>query len=186
MLIEEENEPIRPIYRCPKITVLINQVLATALIDSGSSVNAISLMWFNENEEKIKPYEVISMTNTLIVSAVGSKLKLIRKQIFVNIQINKETYECVFLIVPNLIHDCIIGVNFLRENACIIDFSCGELKINPRQSNPVIVEIGALQIEDREIICQIEKKIESIKGIENRHLMTLQEILINNKEVFRM
>lgn len=142
-------------------------------------------MWFNANEEKIKPYETISMSNTLIISAIGSKSKLIRKQIFVNVEINKEVYECVFLIIPNLIHDCIIGINFLRENACIIDFCSGKFKINQKENDPVIVELGTIKTEEQEIICQIKRKINEITGIDARQRITLQEILIKNKEIFR-
>ena len=51
------------------------------MIDTGSVINGLSEAWFNNHKKSIEPYETLPMTNTLIISAVGNKSKLIRKQI---------------------------------------------------------------------------------------------------------
>ena len=62
-----------------------------------------------------------SMTTTLVISAVGNKSKLIKKQILCDIEIDGVRSECVFLIIPDLVKPCILGMSFLQETGCRID-----------------------------------------------------------------
>ena len=91
------------------------------MIDTGSVINGLSEAWFNNHKKSIEPYETLPMTNTLIISAVGNKSKLIRKQILRDIEIDGVRNECVFLIIPELIKPCILGISFLQEIGCRID-----------------------------------------------------------------
>ena len=67
-----------------------------ALVDTGIAINGLSEEWFSQNKHYLKPYEELSMTNTLIISAVGGKSKLVRKQILCEIYINEVKMDCVF------------------------------------------------------------------------------------------
>ena len=63
-------------------------VTVHALVDTGSAINGLAEEWFNRNKQRLRPYEELCMNNTLIVSAVGGKTKLIRKQIMCEIFID--------------------------------------------------------------------------------------------------
>ena len=62
----------------------------------------------NVNKKDTEPYEILPMTNSLIISVVGNKSKSIRKQILCDIEIDGIKNECVFLVIPDLIKPCIL------------------------------------------------------------------------------
>ena len=68
----------------------------SALIDTGSVINGLSEEWFNVNKKDIEPYEILPMTNSLIISAIGNKSKLIRKQILCDIETVSYTHLDVY------------------------------------------------------------------------------------------
>ena len=72
--------------KCPEVIIKFNNgITVPALIDTGSLINGMSESWYNQNKKGIEPYEVLPMTNTLVISAVGNKSKLIKKQILCDI-----------------------------------------------------------------------------------------------------
>ena len=47
---------------------------------------------------------------------MGKRSKHVRKQIFCEIHVNDNVkYDCVFLIVPRLARECILGLQFLKQ-----------------------------------------------------------------------
>ena len=105
-LLQEYDEDInKQILKCPEVLIKFNNgITVSALIDTGSVINGLSEEWFNVNKKDIEPYEILPMTNSLIISAVGNKSKLIRKQILCDIEIDGLKNECVFLVIPVLIN----------------------------------------------------------------------------------
>ena len=86
----------------------------------------------DRNKQYLTPYEELPMTNTLVLNVVGNKSKLIRKQILSDIYINGFKMDCVFLIIPNLIRQCILGISFLKEEGCLIDDAKGVVEFKGR------------------------------------------------------
>ena len=81
--VYKRQEIHRRVLKCPEIIVNFNtNITVTALVDTGSAINGMSEEWFNQNKQYLSPYEELPMTNTLILSAVGNKSKLIREQNF--------------------------------------------------------------------------------------------------------
>lgn len=70
---EEYNNIDNKQLKSPEILISIGNVKLLALIDTGSVINGLSETWFNENYNKIGNYETLSVTNTVIVSAVGKR-----------------------------------------------------------------------------------------------------------------
>ena len=97
-LLHEYDEDItKQILKCPEILIQFNNnIKVLALVDTGSVINGLSEEWFNANKRDIEPYEILPMTNSLIISAVGNKSKLIRKQILCDIEIDGIKNECFF------------------------------------------------------------------------------------------
>lgn len=130
------------------------------------------------------------MSNTLIVSAVGNKSKLIRKQILCDIYIEEIKYECVFLIIPDLIKPCILGTNFLQETGCLIDMGRRIVELR-REDDEATYTVPMMHIkvvdveEEEEIIRNIDKKIESIECGDKGTLERLREVLVRNRSLFR-
>ena len=95
-IYEDEIKIEQRISKCPEIIIKFNNnISVAALVDIGSAINGLYEEWFNQNKQYLESYEELSMLNTLIISAVGSKSKLIRKQILCEIYINEVKMDCV-------------------------------------------------------------------------------------------
>ena len=72
-MYDDEEEIVQRALKCPEvITKFNNGITVPALIDTGSLFNGMSESWYNQNKKGIEPYEVLPMTNTLVISAVGN------------------------------------------------------------------------------------------------------------------
>ena len=116
-LLEEPQQNINITFiKSPELVVQINKIQVHAFIDTGSAINALSESWYNNHKNKLGKHEVLSVNNTTVISAMGRRSKLIRKQIFCEINVNDNLkFDCVFLIVPGLIREYILGMNFLKQ-----------------------------------------------------------------------
>ena len=191
LLYADEEEIVQRVLKCAEIIIKFNKnVTVSALIDTGSAVNGLSEAWFHQNQKDLIPYEELPMTNTLILSAVGNKSRLIRKQIMCEIYINDVKMDCVFLIIPNLIRPCILGISFLKEEGCFIDVAKGVVGFKGRaEETEFTLPIMHMEVmneeEGEEIEEKINDKIDSIVCEDREIIRNLKEILIKNKSLFR-
>lgn len=109
--------------KCPEVAIKLNEVSVIALIDTGSEISALSEEWFNQHKEELKPYEMLRMHNTVVKGAIGSKSKNITRQILIKTEIGGRIDDCVFVIVPGLIRDCIVGIELLEEGGGVLDLA---------------------------------------------------------------
>lgn len=97
-------------------------------------------------------------------------------------RIQGNVFDCVFLILQELIHSSILS--FIRENECIIDLSGGRFTVKEKCNQPITMKMCVLDAEE-EIVSEIERKLEGIKGIGVKNIADLRKILIQNRELFR-
>lgn len=121
------------VCKCPELIIKLNNVSVSALIVTGSIVNAVSEEWFNRNKVKMKRVDMLRLTNTHIKGAHGKNSKLIRHQMLVEIFIQNIKIDAVFLVVPSLIRECILGTEILRDAGYVIDFQTHIIKFNNNQ-----------------------------------------------------
>ena len=129
------------------------------------------------------------MKNTIVVSAVGGKSKLIRKQIMCEIIIDNVKLDCVFLVIPNLIKDCILGISFLKEEGCVIDMNKGTVEFRGRTGEQELqLPIGHMEFIEEDLD-GIERRInEKVDGVTCEDETTREEvrrILLKCKNAFR-
>ena len=154
----EQNIDVK-IIKSPELAIKINQVPVISLIDTGSAVNAISEEWYENNKKQIRHHETLSVNNTTIVSAVGNRSKSIRKQVFLEVVLSSNlSVDCVFLIVPGLVRNCILGMNFLQQSKGVINIPEGWIQVRPEvvtnaEEHPY--EVPLLTIEEN--VCDIER-----------------------------
>ena len=79
---------------------------------------------------------------------------LVRKQILCDIEIDGVRNECVFLIIPELVKPCILGISFLQEVGCRIDI--GNKIINLK--NKTDEEEYAVPIMNTEVVDSEEEE----------------------------
>ena len=127
-------------------------------------------------------HEILSVNNTNIISAVGSKSKSIRKQIFCEVIIrNSLSVDCVFLIVPGLVRNCILGMNFLHQSRSVINIPERWIQFQPEGEvidEERLCEIPLLSMEE------INKKIGEQEGVSQTRKYQLGQLLTKNKRIF--
>jgi hypothetical protein len=194
-LEENEDKETNNIFynKCPEIQIKLNNVSVTALIDSGSQLNGISEEWFLQNKDSLGRVDILNLSNTNVKGALGTKSKLIRKQVLLEVEIGGYLFDLVFFIIPSLNKDCILGINMLREGECQLDFRHNTLHINNpnycnRNNNNTTINMNHLALEEnKEEIDNIkfQEAVGEITTIDSQHKQQLLNILNKHKEVFR-
>ena len=64
---------------------------------------------------------------------IRDRSKLVRKQILCDIYTSDIKIDCVFLIIPNLIRNCILGISFMKDERCLIDVEKGVVEFRGRE-----------------------------------------------------
>lgn len=59
----------------------------------------------------------------VVKEAIGSRLKNIKHQILIEAKIKDRKEDCIFVTVPDLIRDCIVGIELLYDGRCILNFA---------------------------------------------------------------
>ena len=146
------NEQFKPILNCPEITVQINKLDITALIDTGSNVTCLSEQWYNDNRQKIGKHEELPVTNTFIKTATNEKSRRISRIIMLPVTIQYHTTNIQILLVPNLVRPLIFGTDVLSIWKMAINFDREEINLIIN-NNHITLKFGTVNTEG--ITCHI-------------------------------
>lgn len=192
LLNNEDDEVIKNrIIKSPELAIRINKINVIALLDTGSTVNGLSEEWVNKNKYKLGNVETLPVNNTNVISAIGKKSRHIRKQILCEVEINSIQYDVVFLVIPGLIRDCILGMNFLSQVNGVINLPEGYVQLQPTTEDPDEMEqvwkvpiLTMCTDEENTVATKINSKIEEIGGMDTKYIEKLRSILLKNQKVF--
>jgi len=93
------------IARRPELEIKIYSISVIALLDSGASISAISEQLFlrlQQNFPESQRLALLPMTGVTITTAVQGRSKKVTQQVLLNIIIDAEPVEGIFLVVPHL------------------------------------------------------------------------------------
>ena len=114
-----------------EVTILINNIPANALLDTGSTVSTISREFYDEHFSSTPIQELKTLLQ--IECAVGENLPYdgyIEASIHMNGLPQHEAQNCLLLVVPNNNYNhsvpCLLGTNILNHfmNVCKADYGC--------------------------------------------------------------
>ena len=115
--------------RCPEVDVCLKGKIVTALIDTGSEVTAISEKFYNENLEYFTQCPTLPLCGKFIKAATGSKSTRLKLQVMIPTKINNLTLDLIYIVVPKLIKDCIIGIDSQEKLKMVINTEAKNIKI---------------------------------------------------------
>ena len=189
LMVADNIDVILRNNKCPEIKIMLNGVPTNALVDTGSQVNAISERWFSNNKKDLGRIEILKLSNTVIKGATGNKSKRITQQVLLTFQIGELKFDSVFVVVPELIRECILGFELLAKNGCVIDLSNKQIRIqgdhtHEEETTAEILQVGLSALEE-DIEESINKKVQDIEEITEGERSELRRILEDNKIVFR-
>lgn len=110
------------VKRCPVIHVRWNPIEITALIDTGAEVSVISQDLFERLKERAE-VPTLPMNRTYVVGPNRKRSAPITKQVMLDVWIGEHCYEVIFLVVQKLMHEMILGFDFLAEQRGMINFN---------------------------------------------------------------
>lgn len=131
---------------CPEISVNINNLKTTVLIDTGANASCIAEQWFKENREQLKPFEELPVNNTIIRTAIGEPSKRLKRIIFIPITIEGQTINVQLLVVPHLLKPVIFGVDLIAQLRMEINFDHNIIKMCIHNIN-IVLKFGVVTNE---------------------------------------
>lgn len=192
LLDNSEDDIIKQnLIKCPELEIRINNMCLLALVDTGSTINGLSEAWFNVNQSNIGKFEMLPVNNTNVVSAIGKKSRHIRRQILCEVDINDNKFDIVFLIIPGLIRDCILGMSFLTQAGGVINIPENYVQLNIVNEDPEetsnVCNVPILSMctnKDNGITTKIANKLKEVNDVDEVYVNQLKLILLKNQEVF--
>ena len=133
----------------PRISALLLGEEVTVLVNSGSDVTCVSERYYGEikarNEKE--SFNELPVSNITVCVAVGTKATVIKEQVQLVWTIDKMAFEFPFLIVPNLLTDVLVGMDWLEHFRVVIDIEKKRIKVFGNYLPQQIVTFRASSVE---------------------------------------
>ena len=136
LLEEDEDTPVKR-HRCPTVQISIEDTSLMALADSGSQVSCISESYYEDNNT-FKNCPTLPVIATSVVGATGGRPVKLKKQIFVTLKIGELECKTIFLIIPKLTKNCVLGIDVLRTMGSLINLKDGTLTLHQESKTATI------------------------------------------------
>ena len=154
---QRERNTFCKINPSPHLFLQIKHLTAWALLDTGSQITAMSESFYEKLKEKYK-LNVLPVSNIFVSTAIGQKNTTIKKHILVDFQIDEFTSSFVFVVIPHLSCDIILGNDWNLKNGTVIDYKNTTIQLKGK-----IVALKSVMFEprtsDKILLSQNEDKI---------------------------
>ena len=124
-----DNVSSTTFMQCPQTIIFIEKIEVNSLIDTGSQISCISQQFFNNNLEILKHCPTLPLQDFQAIGFNGKKSDKITKQIYAETQIESRSRPLTFIIIPNLIRPCILGIDSLSAFGIVIDTKTNSYKL---------------------------------------------------------
>ena len=200
--------------KCPHIQFKIENIKIQGLIDTGSLVTCLSEDFYNRNKNQFKNCPKFPLVGIQAIGFNGSKSNKLKLQLLANVECQGHKKELIFLVVPNLVRDCILGMDSLEKLKMIIDTSDKTIifKDSPNEvfqledyykedqavvssineifssfysdEEPLIAEITTNPISMELKNEEIDAKLEKTVGLDQNDRNKLKALLVNYRDIF--
>ena len=109
-------------FDSPKIMAIINNKRYAALVDTGASASVCSEVLYNQIIRSGAKLIAMPTCGLYCSTAIGHSQKKVRLKCMIPTKIGGKVIELIFLVIPNLINDLILGCDFLSEWKASVDF----------------------------------------------------------------
>ena len=120
--------------RCPEINILLENIKEKALIDTGSEISCISEEFYLRHKEILATRPTLPISGKIIKKATGEKSTRLKTQVLLSTKISTLETKLIFIVVPKLVKNCILGYDSQNALNMLINTSKEEilLTINER------------------------------------------------------
>ena len=121
---EDDEDTAEKNDKCPQVDIEIEGLQIRGLVDTGSPITCISEEFFLTNITSFQSCPKLPVIGHVIghviKGAIGTKSAKLKTQILAETWIGPEKRKIVYLIIPKLVRDCILGIDALKEYQFII------------------------------------------------------------------
>ena len=117
------------VHKCPELDINIEGIQTKALIDSGSEVTCLSEEYYNKYVNIFKNKPTLPITGKIIKGATGVKSTRLIMQVLLQVRIGLINTNLVFIIVPKLVTNCILGYDSQKALSMVIDTDKEEIQL---------------------------------------------------------
>ena len=112
----------------PHLLIKLNNIETWSLLDTGSQITAISETFYEKVKQNSKILE-LPVSNVTVSTAIGKKGIAVKKQVKVEIEIDTYKSYFVFLIIPHLSSEVVLGNDWNLANGSIINYNNKTIQI---------------------------------------------------------
>jgi hypothetical protein len=169
----------------PEIRIKILNNRCNGLLDSGSMISAINENYFKKLKENLPPdhFTTLPVRNLQIKTAVSKRSKQRKEQVMMPVNLAKELkYDLHLLIIPELSHNIIIGMDTLEglKGKINIKNRIWEVSYENKEYKIPFIKLG--QCDGENIIAYI---IEETDNITQEHLEQIRKMHPELEEEFK-
>ena len=139
---EDTTSPEFQLDRCPQCLVKVFDIETWILIDCGSEVSGISENFFDKLVKKGFQLDKLPVVGISVTGALGRKSKKINKQVYLELQFGDMTLGITCLVIPDLVSDILLGVDWLFDNSVKLDFGARRILI-PYKNELKVIPMGS-------------------------------------------
>ena len=133
--------------------------MTTALIDTGAEVTCLLEEFVNNNKERLQDYPTLPVNGVTIIGPMGGKAIRLSKQIYTDVQLPDTLLQVVFLVVPKLSRQCIIGIDLLDELKSKIDLESKIISFPHLEGSPSLKIVNEeIKTDEARVVSHLEKK----------------------------
>lgn len=120
---------------CPEITIVLGRIKVNALIDTGSKITCISKELFDKYSDAWKHFPTLPLVGVQAMGFTGEKSISVKKQFRAPLSLGCFLTEYNFLVVPKLVRECILGIDFQDHYKALINVSDKTITLYDPESN---------------------------------------------------
>ena len=122
----------------PQVIVEILGVKLTCLIDTVCSVSVISESIFQSLREKDNEMQILPTAGVMCSGASRRQKQTVKCQVMLSVKVRAGNHEVIFLVVPGLNPEIILGIDMLEIWKAVIDVGHLNMSLNHRDSCGVV------------------------------------------------
>ena len=136
----QSNNIANRIALSPHLLIKLNKIETWSLIDTGSQITAISEIFYEKIKQNSKILE-LPVSNVTVSTAIGKKGIAVKKQVKLKIEIDTYKSYFVFLIIPHLSSEVVLGNDWNLANGSIINYNNKTIQIQKKYNSTCVSDV---------------------------------------------
>lgn len=112
LLVEEERQGRGLVKEMLIVVGRVERVKSSILVDLGSQVSCVSGQFIKVLQQSNAKIPLLLVNSTTLIGAIGKGKQTVSKQVFLKVEIDDANFDVVFLVVPALARNIILGCDW--------------------------------------------------------------------------